>query len=314
MVEVSHRIHWLRYSLRCDYRAVRDSIGGEWSEPVERPAYNQPRHVLHETGARLYYGSEFEHQPNVLDVAGEVCDGYAEFFRHKGAELGGRLTRFDVAADVEPEQLARRRLRQMVSEYRRGKCETRMRQGPKGSCKLVQSDAPGDGWTAYFGRPTSEVYIRAYDKRGPLRIEFQIAPQGRQERGILAQAVATADVPKLWRTYATRCIWPNDWYRQLVAGDVVELDSPDVLPSTFRDVLAAIQDQYGETLWALDKMGVSVAELLREPDPLTRTKKMRFKRLAEGANKAGYDGDELCRELEKMLPTRKADPDSKSEP
>src|SRR5688572_5314062 len=118
-MQVTFGAHWLRYSTPVeDLDAVCDAMPGQFSEVQQRGGFNQPSRMTHETGATVYFGHEQRGQPIVVDVPGEACER-VELGQLVDwcAAVGGRVTRLDLAADVEPPEQARTRLLDMRRKF-----------------------------------------------------------------------------------------------------------------------------------------------------------------------------------------------------
>jgi len=269
------------------------STGVETSQDC---AFNQPRRFLHSSGAAVYFGSRHESQPIVFDAPGESCELLGASQLVKMAQvLGGRVSRVDVAADVEPAELARRRISQMRRELLRGRCETRI---PTDSMDLVKSDRPGEGWTLYVGSRSSECFLRAYDRRGPLRLEWEFKPL-RSVRAAVPDAIARYGASGLWRQLATRCIWPMPWYREVLEGACTDLQHEAAGPDDLTRWMAAIVKQIGPNLAALALAGIPLTELAVMPVKPNAQQLRRWDQWCVQARELGYDPVKLEREVKR---------------
>lgn len=292
MADVSYQGHWLTAAVdNLPAEAVLEALGGSHGDGESLWAYGQPKRCVHESGASVHFGSAREDQPVVLNVPGEVCEGWWDEALGWVDSIGGRITRCDLAADVGPDDAARGRLVEMVDVWKRGKVETRM---DVKSHHLLQSDRPGDGWTAYFGGKTADLKMRVYDRRGPLRLEFQWRP-ARQMSVHVAEMLRKRGVPSCWRALAENVVWPMPWYKELVAGETVELRRDLESETTFLRAVAEMRRQAGSNLWALQLLGISLDDLAVDPGENMRgdqgAKFLKFAREAEELRYA--DGSKL---------------------
>jgi hypothetical protein len=138
MLKTAVGIHWWTFSTPCEVEGVLDVLGGVCSETEYVGGFGHPMHVVHESGARVYFGSKVEGQPVVVNAPGEACEVAAEQLVRAAADLEGRVTRMDTAVDVGPAGLARRRISEMHRAWVRGKVKTRM---APGSHDLYKSQA-----------------------------------------------------------------------------------------------------------------------------------------------------------------------------
>lgn len=297
-VQATAGVHWLTGSTPADPMAVQHVMGH--LGPPERPGgYGHPWKRVHESGAAVYCGSEVSGQPVVINAPGEVCETWAGDLANWFVDLDVRITRVDIAMDVQPPELARRRLTYMHRAWRRGEVNTRIR---RDSCTLIRSEGEGEGWTLYLGRPQSELMVRAYDRRGPLRIETQWRPQG-EVRGIVAEMLVKRGPAHMWRRCASRVSLKLDWYQQLLAGDVEDMPSAQRVDSILEDAKYQLWHQQGLTIWMLGIMGETLASLQRVPDtPLTGPQVRKFRSWLDAHERAGNNVAEARRELEKRCP------------
>ena len=301
MEEVTSTIggHWLTFTT--PGRALGDVLevmGGRMGSPEPLRAYGHPRRVVHECGAQVYFGSEREDQPVVVNLPGEVCETEFDAGLAWCHLLGGNLTRVDLANDVGPDDRARDRLYEMVRAFRAEQVQTKMRPT---SIEVHQSDKPGDGHTAYFGSRQSNLYLRAYDRRGPLRLEFQWSPP-KQSRRHIPTMLLEQGPGNLWRALASDHVWPLDWYMRLLKGD--ELQLPPVDPeaaTTLTKAFDAIRDQHGSTLWAMMLLGVQLGDLAKPPPDKMRGQDVKkFLGWARDAREmGGYDPVKLETEVQR---------------
>jgi hypothetical protein len=281
--------------------AVADVItglsGGGFATPDNRGKFNQPRRLLHDTGAVVYFGSSREDQPVVIECSGEVCERVSEDDLISWAmNLDAGPSRVDLAADVEPARLAEGRVSHMLEAFERGECETRI---PATSGRVYRDLDPAGGTTAYFGSTKSDLIIRAYNSRGPLRVELEWKPD-KLIRGQVVPALARYGAGGMWRNLARRCIWPMEWYGDLLAGDVAELEKPTVQASALQSAVEALVLQHGANLWAFRQLGFDLNDLARAPRCLTSHQHHRFRRWADEADNQGIMSTTLRTKLEAL--------------
>lgn len=299
---VEHKGHWLTFTTPKPAEEVCEVMGGGFSEWQPLRAYGQPGRVIHESGASVHYGSPREDQPTVVNLTGSVCEEWFDEGIAWAEKSQGKVTRVDLAADVGPDDQARRRLIEMVTAWKRGRVQTRMRID---SHHLVKSDRPGEGWTAYFGGQHSALMMRAYDMRGPLRIEQQWRPPGDAALYIpllvKAQGVAT-----VWRSLAATAIWPMSWYQELLDGVTVELEKEQETETMLLQMIEALRTQMGGNLWALEQLGYTLGDLARDPGKdLRGDVAAKYLRWSREAPKLGYDGSKLRREVQCRLKSKR---------
>ena len=305
MVEARFQGHWLTVAL--DGRSVEDvleHLGGSHGEVEEAGAYGQPRRVVHETGAAVYFGSKREDQPVVLNMTGDACDAYFQQGLEWSEKMGGRVTRLDAAADVGPDDLARARWVEMRRAWKRGQVETSMR---RTSFSEIKSDRPGEGCTAYYGDKQADLQLRVYDRRGPLRLEAQWRPPKGMSRSV-APLVLKNGVATVWRSLLRRsAVWPMSWFQAVLSGAGLEIQTDAQEDATLTSAIAAMRDQMGMALWGLMTLGVSFDELVRDPgDKLRGDQAAKFNRWATEGEKLGYDGAKLRSEVRCRLKSKRS--------
>jgi hypothetical protein len=298
--------HWLTFTVPGrGLGDVLDVMGGRIGDSEQLRAYGHPRRVVHETGAQLYYGSDRDDQPIVVNLPGEVCEAEFDTGLAWCHQLGGNMTRVDLANDVGPDDLARGRWWDMVKEFKGGRVDTRMR---RTSVETIQSERPGDGYTAYFGGKQSALMLRAYDRRGPLRLEFQWAPP-KQSRRHIPMMLLEQGPGNLWRALAKDHVWPLSWYKRLVDGEQLDLppDDPEAA-TTLAKAVDAIREQHGATLWALMTLGLTMGDLAKPPpDKIRGRDAMKLLGWARDARDMGgsagsaYDGLKLEAEVRRRM-------------
>lgn len=301
-MEVRFGVHWWRFGTDvADVDQVLDSItgvsGGDFGPVEPRGAYNQPTRYLHTSGAAVYFGSQVQGQPIVVDVPGEACEQLAaDDLSTWAGNLGGRVTRCDVAADLEPAGEARARLLELRDTFRRGLCDTRI---PHTSTRFYESDQPGEGCTLYVGSMQSECMLRAYDRRGPLRLEWQWKPQERIVRACVGEALERYGAAGIWRKLGDRCVWPLPWYRELMAGRCAEIATAPTRPDVLAKTIAAIRDQLGPTIAGLRLLGLTIDDLAKMPGKPNAEQVRKFEAFCEQAPELGYDPRRLRAEVKR---------------
>lgn len=291
-MEVSTGVHWLTEVTDAPFDQVIESIGGNFSSSEKRGGFGHPSRIIHESGAQIYFGSRREDQPICINVPGETCETWADHFLSLTPTLSGRVTRIDLAADLGPEKLARRRLVEMRRAWERRKVETRM--APE-SHRFFKS---GDGWTAYFGGTSSRLQLRAYDKRGPLRLEFQFRPQGTAGLFVADQVRQRGPAP-MWRAMAREVVFPMPWYMRLMKGEVVELPSEKSGESDLARVADQLRLQWGTRLWLLSAIGMNLQDLATPPENPRPDLWAELWKLASQAEDLGYDSTGAKEELKR---------------
>ncbi len=259
--------------------------------------FNQPMRFLHDSGASVYFGSKRE-QPIVVEVPGETCERMTSEALATWAEnVEGRVTRLDVAADVEPASLARRRLLELRETFRKGKCETRI---PRTSTRFYENDKPGEeGCTLYVGSSNSRLMQRAYDVRGPLRLEWQFKPDDRLVGRAVPECLRKFGPAAMWRRLADVCIWPMGWYQQLLKGERADLVKGPGKSDDLARTMSAITEQLGPTLAGLQFAGVDLNQLCAFPNKPNAQQVRRFASWCSQARDLGYDPTRLEAEVKR---------------
>lgn len=298
MVAAAVGLHWLTFACRTAVDQVCDRLRGGFA-PVETiGGYGHPKSVCNESGARVFFGSKREDQPTVVNLPGEVCEGWAAEGIEWAEQLGAYVTRVDVACDLSPPELARSRMMELRRAWRAGRVDTRVRTFSE------HRSEPPDGWTFYWGGKAANLRLRVYDRRGPLRLEFQARPE-RDAGERLPEIIARRGAASLWRGFARAIPFPVPWYRELCVGDAVQL-APDVSEdSAFLKVLEQLQLQLGATFWALSELGVTLDELATPPEQIRGDVAAKFLRWAGDATAEGYNGAKLESEVRCRLKSRR---------
>jgi hypothetical protein len=266
--------------------------------PLESPgAYGQPSFRVHESGTRVYCGSSRPGQPIVINAPGEVCEGWADQLLGWTDTLDAWCTRYDLACDLEPASVARRRLREMDSSFKRGRCETSIR-----SREYIESDT---GHTLYLGGKSSPLRLRAYDQRGPLRIEWQHRPVHRDVGECVAGRLLRKGLAESWRTLARAVTFPMPWYRELLSGSAEILPNLVRVDASFEDAVMQLRKQWGGVLWALQGVGLGLDDLAVAPVALRGSQAAKYRSWAASAERAGYDVSAFREHVERLCPKSK---------
>ena len=268
------------------------------AEPRTAGAFGQPRSLTHESGARVFFGSPRPEQPVVVNVPGEVCDDWSKEATTWARDLHATVTRLDLAADLGPSDKARGRLLQMRRAWLRRQVETRM--APT-SHQFLKDEGPDQGCTCYFGGKTSDLQLRAYDRRGPLRLEFQFRPD-RQVGRVLPGIIESQGVASMWRSLAYACVFPMDWYQALLKGRTLELRREVREATALEESIEQFRQQLGSTIWAYQQLGITLADLARAPEaPMRGDLAVKLLRWAKEGSSLGYDGAKLAAEVKCRL-------------
>lgn len=286
--------HWLTCSSSYDSESARDKLNlGDWSKPIDASGFGCVAYHMHETGAKLYVPDP--DTSCVIDVPGQVCEDWGHDWLGWSDRIGGRVTRIDLARDIGPTEAARKRMLQMRRAWFGKKVDTQIR-----TFQEHRSYGPNDGFTWYFGGNNSPLRLRVYDRRGPLRLEFQWRPSDRE--GILA-GILRRDLNAAWRMLASRIIWSFSWYRRLIEGPISEfhVEKPE---TDWERAAAELKAQYGVTSWALCLLGIDPYQLQTAPNE--DTNRHCLAKLLTWANQAGDQGTILRTAIDPLIQTRKA--------
>lgn len=296
MAEITCGIHWYTWCVRAELEQVLDTIGGSFGAPEFTGGYGHPSRLVHESGTQVYYGSKQEGQPIVVNAPGEACEVLSDDVVVPSlgfGMLGTWATRVDLAVDLEPASLARRRLVEMHRSWKRRTVLTRMAWR---SHTMYQSEGADEGWTAYFGGRTSALKLRAYDRRGPLRLEFEWRPD-RNISDHVPMLLHRDGAPKMWRSCAGAIEFPMPWYQQLLDGPKVEWQPTEVEDTAFADAMDAIRTQLGVSLWAAEVLGMTLKDLAVEPEEPRGEILRKLMGWVPGATAMGYNGEALKEKL-----------------
>lgn len=289
MDEASCQVHWLRMVTDADLPTVQDIIPGDWPlGDADGPGgFNQPASVQSSAGFRVFHGKD--NQPRVIECDGDCCDrnGYVRV-AEAGRSLDAWVTRCDLAVDLEPANQARRRLLAVRREFKRGRADTRLKLG---ALFMAGEDEEQGGYTQYVGSKSSEILIRLYDRRGPLRIEVQFMPANKQLRKMWLNVLLQQGPWPLWRGLASVLRLPKvSWWEQLLDGKTFQRVPPDDDDLEVERLLESIRDQCGKTLWALTVGGVELGQLLAVEPERPRGRDLRkFAAIAAWMKVNGHD-------------------------
>ncbi|HEX2973365.1 MAG TPA: hypothetical protein VHP11_13605 [Tepidisphaeraceae bacterium] len=270
------------------------STNAGFSHPMALGGLGHPYRLVHGSGAQIFYGSARADQPIVVNVEGQVCEGWTDESLDWVCNLDGVVTRLDVAADVPPPELARRRLAQLRREWLRGRVKTRM---DRKSHQWFGDDKTG-GRTEVFGGKASTLRLRAYDVRGPLRLEWQWRPE-RESGRLVARTVKQMGPTAIWRSLADSAVWPMSWYQKMLEGDRPEWMRPESDESSLEQSQEALWKQWGTKLWALDELGFTLGDLMAPPEqrPVRGDTVAALLKWCDEAEKTGRDASKLRAKL-----------------
>lgn len=293
-IEIQSGLHWWTGCIPGGESRVLDHFGPDSFGQAElRGGYGHPRRRVHESGMVVYSGSLREAQPVVIDASGTVCETWDKEIIGATRSLGGYVTRCDLAVDVFPPDQAKPRLLQLRRDYRSGRCVTTMK---KDSFEFIHSDGETGGDTAYFGGKTSDARLRAYTQRGPLRLEWQYRPAGKNAGGAAVHQIHRYGVLPMWRFLSqTKLMFHPPWFVDLAEGDVAEVPTDARENSTLNEAMEQLRHQYGASLFAMLALGVKLEDLAVRPDvnDIKSTVRAKFRRWADEADKMGLDGQPL---------------------
>lgn len=255
-------LHWLTFTTG-DFELLSRCPG--WLEERESKAFFRERMVPHETKATRHYNCEHD-STDVVNCTGDVCEGHSGYWASVAAEAGGRISRIDIAVDVDLPDVRREMLKLRRFWFAK-KVDTKIQ-----TFEEHRSYREGSGFTWYFGGRESEMRLRVYDRRGPLRLEFQWRPEDREH--LLAQ-IALQHLDLTWRRCAEKIIFPVKWYFDLLKGNSLQFTSPVKSQPSVDRAAMVLQEQYGVTLWALRRLGIEPESLERPPADKRQRAKVR---------------------------------------
>jgi hypothetical protein len=293
------RVHWATISTDLDADSacgiVEDTLGGQFTGSG-RGQFNQPMSADHETGVRVFHGAEHQGQPVVVCIDGETSDRLGESaIQGILRATGGRLTRLDVAEDVEPPGGARVCLVAMREAYKAGEVATRKRLT---SWEWRESGSPEDGCTLYVGRRQAETFLRAYDRRGPLRLEWEIKPASRQRGSSLTASFVRVGSGPLWRGASRTLEFGFPWYQALLEGDAVTVTGSAPEAKDLDDLIASITHTHGAAIEVLRVAGFDLSRLGRMPPTMGSRALAKYRRIANDLSAVGLDGSAVLERLQ----------------
>jgi hypothetical protein len=292
------RVHWATISTDLDADSacgiVEDTLGGQFTGSG-RGQFNQPISADHESGLRVFHGAEHQGQPVVVCCDGETCDRLGEaVLQGVLRATGGRLTRLDVAEDVEPASDARVRLIAMREAYKAGEVVTRKRAS---SWEWRESGSSDDGCTLYVGRRQAETFLRAYDRRGPLRLEWEIKPASRERGSSLTASFVRVGAGPLWRGAARSVEFGFPWYQSLLDGDAVTITGSAAEAKDLDELIHALRHTCGPAIELLHEAGYDLRALGRLPPTMGSRALAKYRRVANDLTAVGLDGRAVLERL-----------------
>lgn len=280
--------HWLTFTVRGNPETLRQRLGGDaYSSAVPSTAFGCDGYWMHESGAKLHH--HFRDNRVVLDAPGTTCETWADHWLQAASRNTGRITRLDLARDIGPAELARKRMLAMRSAWFRKTVDTKIR-----TFEETRSYNGADGFTWYFGARQSPLRLRVYDRRGPLRLEFQWRPDDRDQ--LLADILAR-DLNGCWASFTSKLIFSFKWYRDLMGSSSPLLWQTKHQETEWEQAATQLREQWGFTLWALDQLSVDVRGLMRDPADLPRATRARLWRWAGNAGQRGKRLQDSLRQL-----------------
>lgn len=294
VAKVAFSGHWLTFTAGFNLARVMKEVGGGWSQGERSGAFEHSTRRVHESGATVHYGSLREDQPIVVNASGEVCETWFDHLVQAACRLPSLTTRLDLAADVDPPELARRRILELRRSFKRKLVQTRMR----ASRLAINEDPKRPGYTWYLGSKSSSLMLRAYDEREKLRLEWQYRPVGRM-KALVVPAVKSQGVAACWRMCAVNAVFPMPWYQALLDGERCEAAEEKEALTTLAELKEALRIQYGGTFHVLSLLGESLDSLSVPPEKPRGFQIAKWSRYADEAEAAGRDVSQLRRELER---------------
>jgi hypothetical protein len=182
----------------------------------------------------------------------------------------------------------------MHSCFQEKKCETNLKKW-----HLHQSE---EGFTFYLGSRGSPLMMRAYDERGPLRVEFECRPSDRDVGESVPGRLLGKGLAVRWRSLAQRVMFPMSWYRELVEGESEMLPSVVRVDAVLEDVFVQLRKQWGPVLWAFQQLGMGIGDVATAPASLRGSKAAQYRSWAAAAKLLGYDVDKFLREVDRLCP------------
>lgn len=169
--------------------------------------------------------------------------------------LSGSVARVDIAFDIEGKTAA-----DLKSMDEADQVQTTLR----GRAWFVSST----GCTYAFGSRVSDTYVRGYDKRGPLRLEYEF----KRKRAKVAWRLYCTGLREIaeYCAAALRVVVGTgrkrerkmaQWFREHVS-ETSKPTPPAILERTVGDVIQYVARAVGSALVLLESQGVAVAELV----------------------------------------------------
>lgn len=274
----NNQIDWLQMTFNWSDNPLAllpDWDGFEWFREL-RPMNNYSDCVELVCGAKLCLNPLMKDLGVHFVATGVACRNIRERYGSDNAMLKQffkvmprKITRIDVANDVVGFNFVPRL--QELSE--RGLIKTRMRPYAKHQDWSVKDG----GQSAYWGSPTSELRVRAYDKaveQGIVgmqwtRLEWQLRDD---VAGRLFVNAANSDNPMraIKASVKSRFSIEDDWFNELMGGDVMKMEIPNKEPEyekwLFDTVLSSMLKHYqqGANIEAIDRFQTALQGGLEE--------------------------------------------------
>ena len=268
-VEIKSGVHWWTACTALPESAVMDAFPGgssSFSKTEARPCFGQPLRRIHESGMELHFGSSRKDQPVVFNASGEVCETWSSEIIQASLKLGAYCTRVDLAVDVHPPEQAKARLWELHDAFLAGSCSTKMRKGPHGTCRLFRDYKETGGDTVYFGSTSGDAMLRTYDARGPLRLEWQFRPKGKEAGSCAVHNLVHSGVMPVWRWLTqSKLMFEAPWFVDVASGPIIELPADERVQGSLADALMQLRKQYGGTFFFLRQLGVTLEDIMQPP-------------------------------------------------
>jgi hypothetical protein len=284
------RVHWFTASIPADTPAAVRRALDAFQPGATRDAatFMQRHHSETLDGVAVHWGNNA--QPIVINAPGQVCDGLdVAKLAARVSDLGGWLTRIDLARDVDPPEKATDRLLAMDAAIRSDDLT-----GPfkPEVCNLTvpsKGKAGKNGHTLYVGSTGSDCYLLVYDRRGPLRMEFRKRFKGRRTRSLSRSWLQGLAGDLGWPAAAHagllgRYRWSAEWFTRL-QGDPLCMSTADDGPSALAEAGRIFMEQQGVKAKMLLALGAIEIEDLQGPlPPLTFRQQQQFNRWKRDAD------------------------------
>lgn len=205
--QVSLSIHWIEATFKKGVEVHYDSrLSSTKTECKSFNAYNVG--VRYSDGrVELHHTTRKEMGTHVI-TSGEVLDHFPippiEFLSSLVANHA-RITRLDLAVDVKNGNLKPERATELLKQ---GKAKKRTRKNPRW-------DDPGNpGYTQYFGKKSSEVFVRIYDKAAEMTgtgdwTRVEIVYHAERAHSAALKVLKNADFRALIRGFLDFEDWPE---------------------------------------------------------------------------------------------------------